>query len=169
MRLMSLATAVAAVILSGCAASPEQISCLQPNRRVEVEMSGIKLKPPPKNKPKAKPGRQSLVLKAIVQGDGAWDHGQAVLKADGKKELDKVVNLANKGTKRDPRPTKIGSVVITGHIDATEFDAGLKDLDEQRAKAVMEYLVSKGIDQKIIFWQGNDAKNPMPVTKFCEG
>ena len=169
MKLMSLVMAAAAVVLSGCAASPEQITCLQPNRRAEVEMSGIKLKPPPKSKPNAKPGRQSVLLKAIVQGDSAWDHGEAVLKDGGKKELDKLLNLANKGTRRDKRPTKVGSVVITGHIDEVEFDDGMTNLDEQRAKAVMEYLVSKGIDQKIIFWQGNDAKNPMPVTKFCEG
>lgn len=169
MRLMSLATAVAAVVLSGCAASPEQIACLQPNRRVEVEMSGIKLKPPPKNKPKAKPGRQSVVLKANVQGDLAWNHGEAMLKADGKKEIDKLVNLANKGTRRDKRPTKVGSVIVTGHSDVTEVESGLTDLDEQRAKAVKDYLISRGVSEKVIFWQGADAKKPMPVTKFCEG
>jgi len=167
MKAMSLATAVAAVVLSGCAASPEQISCLQPNRRVEIEMSGIKLKPPPKNKPKAKPGRQSVVLKANVQGDHAWDHGKAVLKSDGKKEIDKLVNLATKGTRRDKRPTKVGSVILTGHSDAVEVESGLANLDEQRAQAVKDYLVSKGVAPKLIYWQGSDAKKPMPVTKFC--
>jgi len=169
MKAMPIAAALAVSILGGCAASPEQIACLQPNRRVEIEMSGIKLKPPPKNKPKAKPRRQSVVLKANVQGDLAWDYGQAALKSDGKKEIDKLIRLSEKGTRRDKRPTKVGSVILTGHSDATEVESGMTKIDEERAKAVRDYLVAKGINPKIIFWQGNGAKKPMAVTKFCEG
>ncbi|MBI3042216.1 MAG: OmpA family protein [Betaproteobacteria bacterium] len=169
MKPLSLATAVAAVVLSGCAASPQQLACLQPNRRVEVEMGGIKLKPPPKNKPKAKPGRQAVIHKAIVQGNSAWDHGKAVLHADGKKEIDKVLKLVKEGTSRDKRPTQVGSVIITGHSDAIEVSNGLTNLDEERAKAVRDYLVTKGVNPKVIFWQGSDASKPMKVTKFCEG
>ena len=120
MKLMPLGAASLAVLITGCAASPELTSCLQPNRRVVVEVGGIKVKPPPKNKPAAKPGRENVLLKTFVQGDQAWEYGGAVLKDGGKTELDKLVKLVNEGTKRDTRPTKVGSVIVAGHIDRLE-------------------------------------------------
>lgn len=167
MKLMPLGAASLAVLITGCAASPELTSCLQPNRRVVVEVGGIKVKPPPKNKPAAKPGRENVLLKTFVQGDQAWEYGGAALKDGGKAELDKLVKLVNEGTKRDTRPTKVGSVIVAGHIDRLESDAGMKNLDEDRAKAVKNYLVSKGVDSKLIFWEGKDDREPVPVTKFC--
>src|SRR3990172_11462474 len=96
MRALALAVAAAATVLGGCATtSPETITCFQPNRRVVVEVGGIKVKPAPKPKPGAKPGkpgRQSVMLKALVQGNSAFDPGSAVLKDDGKKERDRLVN-----------------------------------------------------------------------------
>ena len=171
MKLLPWAAAVAAVALSGCATSPETLSCLQPNRRVIVEISGTKERPakaPAKAGAKPKRQRPQLaMLKAYVQGDAAWDYGEAVLKAGGKKELDKVLRTTEKGTRRDKRPMKLTSVVITGHTDVTEA-ADSRDLDEQRARAVRDYLVEKGVNPKTIFWQGKDAREPVPVTKFCE-
>ena len=67
MKMLPLAAALAAVAVSGCATSPETLSCMQPNRRVVVEVGGIKAKPPVK--PGAKPGRQAVMLKALAQGD----------------------------------------------------------------------------------------------------
>ena len=156
--------AALAALLTGCAASPELVSCLQPNRRVAVEVTGSKVKPPAK--PGAKPGRDNVLLKTMAQGDGAWDQNSAVLKAGGQAELDKTVGLIQKGVKKDPRPVNIGSVIITGHSDRLEADAN-PDLDEQRAKAVQTYLVTKGLEPKLMFWEGKDAKEPMAVTKFC--
>lgn len=165
MKLMSLSAAALAALIAGCAASPELVSCLQPNRRVTVEVSGIKIKPPAK--PGAKPGKQALVVKGLAQGDAAFDYGSAVLKPGGKAELDKMVKLINKGTKKDPRPLKVGSVIIAGHSDRTEIEDGKTNLDEERAKAVRDYLTQKGMNQKLMFWEGKDAKEPVAVTKFC--
>jgi outer membrane protein OmpA-like peptidoglycan-associated protein len=33
---------------------------------------------------------------------------------------------------------------------------------------VKDYLVSQGVDQKVIFWEGKAFKQPIPVTKFCD-
>jgi OmpA-OmpF porin, OOP family len=41
-------------------------------------------------------------------------------------------------------------------------------LSERRAITVKDYIVSKGIDQKLIFWEGKGPKQPIPVTKFCD-
>jgi len=172
MRALALAVAAAATVLGGCATtSPETITCFQPNRRVVVEVGGIKVKPAPKPKPGAKPGkpgRQPVILRALAQGDAAWDFGGAALKPGGKAELDKLVNTIHKGAGRDKRPTNVGSIVITGHVDKFELDEGKADLDEQRAKAVRDYLVSKGLNAKLMFWEGKDATDPVPVTKFCD-
>ena len=40
-------------------------------------------------------------------------------------------------------------------------------LSEARAKAVTDYLGTKGMDTKLIFWEGKSAKDPVAVTKFC--
>ncbi len=164
MKMLPLSAAAMAALLAGCAASPELVSCLQPNRRVAVEVTGSKEKPPAK--PGAKPGRDNVLLKAMAQGDGAWDQNSAVPKAGGKAELDKIVNLVQNGIKKDPRPVNIGSVIITGHSDRLEAEDNA-NLDEQRAKAVQTYLAQKGLDPKLMFWEGKDAKEPMAVTKFC--
>lgn len=171
MKMLPWAAALAAVVVSGCATSPETLSCMQPNRRVAVEVGGQK---PAKAVKTAKPGAkkprpENVMLKALAQGDAAWDYGGAALKAGGKSELDKLVKTINEGTPRDKRPTTVKSVIITGHTDKHELESGKTSLDEERAKAVRDYLVSKGLDAKVMFWEGRDAANPVPVTKFCEG
>jgi outer membrane protein OmpA-like peptidoglycan-associated protein len=164
MKMLPLSAAAMAALLAGCAASPELVSCLQPNRRVAVEVTGSKVKPPAK--PGAKPGRDNVLLKTMAQGDGAWDQNGAVLKADGQAELDKTVKMIQNGIKKDPRPVNVGSVIITGHVDQLEAENNAS-LDEQRAKAVQVYLAEKGLDPKLMFWEGKDAREPMAVTKFC--
>ena len=166
MKILSCTAALAAVVVSGCATSPETLSCMQPNRRVVVEVGGTKEKPPAK--PGAKPGRDNVLLKALAQGDPAWDYGSANLKPGGQAELDKLVKTIHEGAGRDKRPTAVGSVVITGYADKYEIEDGKTSLDEQRAMAVRDYLVRKGLNEKQMFWEGKDAKDPVPVTKFCE-
>lgn len=164
------------ITLSGCASvSPQYVECLQPNRRVAVEVVGTRVAIPPKPKPgaeppskPAKPGRENVMLNALIQGNSAWDHSAAVLKPDGKAELDKLANSVMKGVGKDTRPTTVGAIVITGHTDVTEDRAGKQAVGEARAVAVKEYLVSRGLDSKLMFWQNNGAKEPIPVTKFCE-
>src|SRR3970040_2920990 len=119
MRALALAVAAAATVLGGCATtSPETTPCCQQTRRVVVEMGGIKVKPAPKPKPGAKPGkpgRQAVMLKALAQGNSAFDFKSAVLKDGGKAELDKIVTTVASGAGKDKRPTDVGSVVGSGH------------------------------------------------------
>jgi outer membrane protein OmpA-like peptidoglycan-associated protein len=169
--------ALAAAFLSGCATtpSPELTDCLQPNRRVVVEVGGTVLKPEPKPKPAAegakaepapkKPAKPQFVplqLNALAQGNMAFDPGSAVLKAGGQKELDSLLAAIGK------RKMNVGSVIITGHTDRFEAESANANLSEERAKAAAAYLQSQGLDAKQIFWEGKGAKDPVPVTKFCE-
>ncbi len=166
---------VATGLLGACATSPEQIECFQPNRRVMVEIAGTKPKPIPKPeagkpeaKPPAKPGTVASQLSALVQGNSAFDFKSAVLKDGGKAELDRIVKSVASGVGKDTRPLAVGSVIISGHSDRLETREGDNALSESRAKTVMEYLVSKGVNPKVIFWEGVGSRQPVPVTKFCE-
>ena len=98
----------------------------------------------------------------LAQGDAAWDYGGATLKTGGKAELDKLAKTIREGAGRDKRPTQVGSIIIVGHTDRTEVSGGKTDLDIARAEAVRDYLVSIGLDRKLMFWEGKDASEPMP-------
>ncbi len=170
---LGLVGVVAAGLLGACATTggPEQIECLQPNRRVVVEIAGTKPKPihkPEAGKPAPIPGRLAAQLKAMPQGNSAFDFKSAALKDGGKAELDKLVKSVASGVGKDTRPLAVGSVIISGHSDRLEANEGDNALSESRAKAVMEYLVSKGVNPKLIFWEGVGSRQPVPVTKFCE-
>ncbi|MGE5524415.1 MAG: OmpA family protein [Rhodospirillaceae bacterium] len=163
--------ALSALVLSGCASTGEQSSmsaeqlsdCLQPNRRVVVELNGRTLKPAPKPPAPApkKPAYAPVALKTYVQGNAAFDPGSATLKPGGREELDKLVASLEK------RKVEVSAVIVSGHTDRLEAANGNKSLSEQRAKAVSDYLSSKGVSQKLIFWEGKEAKDPVAVTKFC--
>lgn len=189
-RILTLGAIAAVATLSGCAADPKLVECLQPNRRVEVEVVGTRIALPPKPKPEAaaeakpeakpdaapeakpkpkKPAMENVIHKAIAQGNWAFDHGAAVLKDDGKKELDRLVRDVTRGVGKDTRPTNVGAIVITGHIDRTEAEAGRQALGEARAVSVKDYLIGQGMDGKLMFWESKGAAQPIPVTKFCEG
>lgn len=166
MRILTLGAAAMAVLITGCAASPELISCLQPNRRVAVEVAGFKVKAP--KTPGGKPGKDNVLLKGMAQGDLAFDPNSAVLKAGGMTDMDKMVKTITQGTRRDKRPIDIGSIVIYGYSDRLEVEDGHKDLDVKRAESVKNYLVKKGLKEDQMFWEGRDAKDPVPVTQYCD-
>jgi OOP family OmpA-OmpF porin len=92
---------------------------------------------------------------------------KAEMTADNKKELDKFLAALGKANKARG-PVKIGAVVVTGHTDRIGTLKYNMKLSERRAVVVKDYLVSKGVDQKLIFWEGKGPKQPIPVTKFCD-
>ena len=94
---------------------------------------------------------------------------KAQMTADNKKEADKFLAGLAKANKRAKRgPVQIGAVVVTGHTDRIGSLAYNQKLSERRAVVVKDYLISKGVDQKLIFWEGKAYKQPIPVTKFCD-
>jgi OOP family OmpA-OmpF porin len=180
------------VLLAACATtestmSPEQLAeCLQPNRRVVVEVVGRTIKPPakkpaappeakpeaaapkaqaakPEAKPEAKPKPQYVNFEQTfyVQGNTAFDPNSATLKEGGKKEVDSLVATLKK------RAVMVGAIIVSGHTDRLEAERGNAELSEQRARAVKDYLVERGAEEKLIFWEGKQDKQPVPVTKFC--
>ena len=58
-------------------------------------------------------------------------------------------------------------MIVSGHTDRLEAKSAPKSLSEDRAKAVKDYIVSRGINEKLVFWEGKEATQPVAVTKFC--
>jgi OOP family OmpA-OmpF porin len=117
-----------------------------------------------KKKKKAKP--MNVQYKIELQG---MPFAKAQMTADNKKEADKFLAGLAKANKRAKRgPVQIGAVVVTGHTDRIGSLAYNQKLSERRAVVVKDYLISKGVDQKLIFWEGKAYKQPIPVTKFCD-
>ena len=119
-------------------------------------------KPEVKPAPPAKPTPVNVELKIELQG---MPFNKAELTADNKTELDAFLDkeMANL---RTPGST-IGAMIISGHTDYIGSDSYNKKLSERRAQVVKDYVTAKGIDPKIIFWEGVGEKRPIPVTKFC--
>ena len=123
-------------------------------------------KPAPKPKPKPKPAAKkpkpqfmNVELKIELQ---SIPFAKAELTADNKKQLDAFL------AKQVKPLAKIGAFIITGHTDRIGSARYNKKLSEQRAVVAKDYVISKGIDQKLIFWEGKGPKQPIPVTKFCD-
>ena len=101
----------------------------------------------------------NVELKIELQGIA---FNKVELTADNKKEPDAFLA-------KEVKPlTTIGAVIITGHTDRIGSDQYNKKLSEKRALGAKDYVVGKGIDQKLIFWEGKASKQPIPVTKFCD-
>ena len=123
--------------------------------------------PKPEAKPeakKAKPEILNIEEKIELQG---MPFGKAEMTADNKKELDEFLGGLRKATKARAA-VRFGAVVVTGHTDRIGSLKYNMKLSERRAVVVKDYLVSAGVDQKVIFWEGKGPKQPIPVTKFCD-
>src|SRR6187549_1662082 len=128
-------------------------------------------KPKPAAKPEAKPEAKKakpeiLNVEEKIELQG-MPFAKAEMTADNKKELDAFLGGLRKANKARSA-VRFGAVVVTGHTDRI---GGLKynmKLSERRAVVVKDYLVSTGVDQKVIFWEGKAFKQPIPVTKFCD-
>ena len=127
-----------------------------------------KAAPAPKKqeaKPAAKkPEPLNIEEKIELQG---MEFNKADMTADNKKDLDDFLGELRKPTKARGA-VEFGAVIVTGHTDRIGSMKYNMKLSEKRAITVKDYIVAKGIDQKLIFWEGKGPKQPIPVTKFCD-
>jgi OOP family OmpA-OmpF porin len=118
-------------------------------------------------KPEAKPKKpEPLNIEEKIELQG-MAFNKADMTDDNKKDLDEFIAVLVKANK-ERSAVRFGAIIVTGHTDRI---GGLKHnmkLSEKRAITVKDYIVSKGYDQKLIFWEGKGPKQPIPVTKFCD-
>jgi OOP family OmpA-OmpF porin len=155
--------AAAVALVPGCATEPEKPAPVAPAPAPKP----VADTPKPVEKPvekKAKPEFLNVEEKVELQG---MPFAKAEMTPDNKKELDEFMGALRKATKARAA-VQISAVVVTGHTDrigSLKYNMGLS---ERRAVVVKDYLVSQGVDQKVIFWEGKAFKQPIPVTKFCD-
>ena len=121
--------------------------CPKPPRRRRNPLPSRKRSRKPSLRPSRNPRfePQNVELKIELQGIA---FNKAELTADNKKELDEFLA-------KEVKPLNtIGAVIITGHTDRIGSEKYNKKLSEKRALNAKDYVVGKGIDQKLIFWEG---------------
>jgi len=130
--------------------------------------------PMPHRKPMAKPKPKKKKKKARPMVTNAklsvqnFDFDKATMRPDQTAWIDKWLSHKGRSGSRRWKNVTLTAVVVTGHTDKFGSMAYNKKLSEERAKTVKEYLISKGVSEKIIFWEGRGYANPVPVTKFCD-
>lgn len=101
------------------------------------------------------------VGKKVVLNNIFFETGKAVLTKDSFEELDKLVGIMN-----DNPSMKIE---ISGHTDNTGSAVINARLSTERARAVVEYLVSKGIDRTRMTYRGYGPDQPIADNSTPEG
>ncbi len=111
--------------------------------------------------------RKDVELKKVAVGSRIilknifFDFDKATLRDESVAELQRLKKLLE-----DVPDLKIE---ISGHTDNKGLDAYNKSLSERRAKAVMDYLVEKGIDKERLTYKGYGEERPIATNDTDEG
>ncbi|MBI4947529.1 MAG: OmpA family protein [Bacteroidetes bacterium] len=89
---------------------------------------------------------EMVIGKSIVLENIYYDLDQCEIRADASKELDKLVKILN------DNPTI--KIELSSHTDSRAGDQYNLVLSDKRAKAAVNYLISRGIDSKRLTWKG---------------
>ena len=136
-------------------------------QKAAPKAAAVKPETKPETKPEAKPKKpEPLNIEEKIELQG-MEFNKADMTADNKKDLDAFIgDLATANKQRSA--VRFGAIIVTGHTDRIGSIKHNMKLSEKRAITVKDYIVSKGYDQKLIFWEGKGPKQPIPVTKFCD-
>ena len=90
-----------------------------------------------------------------------FDLGKATLRIESNAELDRLVKLMNDAPKL--------KIEISGHTDNTGSAAMNENLSQQRANAVVAYILTKGIDTSRLTAKGYGSKKPIATNDTESG
>jgi len=110
---------------------------------------------------------KNIQLKKIVVGSQVtmknifFDSGKSTLRDESKSELQNLIDLMN----------EIPSlkIEISGHTDNVGSKSNNQKLSENRAKAVVDYLVEKGISVERLTYKGYGQEKPIADNSTAEG
>ena len=140
----------------------------------ECDPDLVKKEEPKKETPKAAApaapapaaGPDAPAVKASFKAEALFDFDKAVVRAEGKKELDDKVVA---GMKAHP---EVELLLVTGHADRIGSDKYNQKLSERRAAAVKDYLTSQGVAANRVKTVGKGEAMPNPdadTAKKCKG
>ena len=159
--LAALALVVAVLPVAGCGPT-----VFQGNSGLKI-VGDLPPLPPPKIKPPPKPQRVQLTANKIVINEKVqFDYDKATIKEVSHSLLDEVTKVIQD----NPQLKKIR---IEGHASREQKSVAAdnynKRLSDQRAKAVMQYLVSKGVDKNRLEAVGYGVEKPIASNDTDEG
>jgi outer membrane protein OmpA-like peptidoglycan-associated protein len=97
--------------------------------------------------------RQQDNLSITMKSDVLFDTGSSLIKAGGYDEIARIADILN----RYPQTR----VTVEGHTDSTDSDSSNMRLSEERARAVGEALIARGIDPGRITTVGLGKSRPI--------
>ena len=101
------------------------------------------------------------VGKRVVLNNILFQTGKSILTAGSYTELDRLLGILNENA--------LMKIEISGHTDNTGSLALNNKLSEDRAKAVVEYLVQKGIDRSRLEFKGYGPQQPIADNSTAAG
>lgn len=110
---------------------------------------------------RAEQPKQPVIVKQTFQAETLFDFDKSMIKPEGRKVLDGVVDRL--------RNITLEVVIAVGHTDAIGTDAYNQKLGLRRAEAVKAYLISKGIEKNRVYTDSKGEKQPIATNKTAAG
>jgi outer membrane protein OmpA-like peptidoglycan-associated protein len=101
------------------------------------------------------------VGKKVVLNNILFESGKSILTSGSYAELDRLLNIMQENTEM--------KIEISGHTDKTGSELINYKLSEDRAKAVVEYLVQKGVDKTRMEYKGFGSLQPVTENTTPQG
>lgn len=121
-------------------------------------------KPTPTPAPAPKPAAPKKLETISLNASSLFEFNKAVLTKEGRQSLDSVVAILNeRGYVADK-----SKIEVVGHTDRIGSAKYNQSLSEARAAAAREYIVSKGVDTKLISSAGKGFSQPVTKPEDCK-
>lgn len=130
------------VIYSYSFGRPGSFRAARQYREVEVEVAG---------QPRTE---ERVVVNEVTLSDRTtFDFDSAALRPEAERTLDQVIEAIRDGG-------LVGQIQITGHTCSIGTEDYNQGLSERRARSVVDYLTSRGVDENRMQWQGRGELEP---------